>query len=76
MYCLRGCPAGVDDDSSEEKNMAGDPAWASARDQLVRRLEAIEASGDILPAGGGARGQSSRGATAAAVAAGGWTPWL
>ena len=75
MYCLRGCPAGVDDDSSEGMNLAGDPAWASARDQLVRRLEAIEASGDLLPAGGG-RGQSSRGATAAAVAAGGWTPWL
>ena len=73
LYCLRGCPPGVEDDSAEDHNLAADPRWQAVVGDLMRRVGAIQHSGDTLaPEARGSEGA----AVAAAHGAGGWTPWL
>ncbi len=74
LYCLRGCPPGVEDDSVEERNLAAEPRWQAVVGDLMRRVEAIQQSGDTLAPE--PRGSGSGAAIGAAHEAGGWTPWM
>lgn len=76
VYCLRCCPPGVPEDSTEDRNLAAQPQWSGVVTDLLRRVAVIESSGDILAPEGRSRGGSNSAAVRVARAAGGWTAWL